>query len=323
MEKSGLIYAFLFNGQGGARPLDWDNISRWVPEDGVLWLHLDYSAEDARDWIINKSALDAVSSSALITEETRPRTTDIGDALLIALRGINLNPGADAEDMVAIRIWADNKRIITTRKRKLLSVIDISEALKNGKGPTTSGEFIVDLTNNLISRMEETIEKLEDRMAELEEKILSTESHALRSDLSEIRRESIMLRRFLAPQREAMNHLYSEKVSWIDKNVRLGLREVTDQLIRYIEDLDAIRDRATVTQEELANRLSEQINNRMYVLSLFAAIFLPLGFLTGLLGINVSGIPGAENKSAFIIVIILLIIVALLQMAIFKKKKWL
>jgi len=323
MEKSGINYAFLFDGQGGGTSLGWDEIRQWTPEKGILWVHLDYSAEDSNNWILNESDLDEVSSAALLTEETRPRATDIGDALLIALRGINLNPGADAEDMVAIRIWTDSKRIITTRKRRLLSAMDVADALKSGKGPRTCGEFLVELTNNLISRMEGAIENLEDRMAEIEEKLLTTESYALRSDLSEIRRESIMLRRFLAPQREAMNRLYSEKVSWINDTVRLGLREATDRLIRYIEDLDAVRDRASVTQEELANRLSEQMNSRMYVLSLVAAIFLPLGFLTGLLGINVAGIPGAENKWAFSIFIILLIIVVFLQMAIFKKKKWL
>ena len=67
------------------------------------------------------------------------------------------------------------------------------------------------------------------------------------------------------------------------------MREVSDQLARYLEDLDEARDRAAVTQEELVNRLSEQMNNKMYILSIVAAIFLPLGFLTGLLGINVGG----------------------------------
>jgi len=57
-----------------------------------------------------------------------------------------------------------------------------------------------------------------------------------------------------------------------------------------IEDLDSARDRAVVTREELVNRLSEQLNMRMYVLSLVAAVFLPLGLLTGSLGINLAGV---------------------------------
>ena len=67
-------------------------------------------------------------------------------------------------------------------------------------------------------------------------------------------------------------------------------KEVPGSLIRYLEDLDSVRDRASVTQEELVNQISEEMNLRMYVFPEVAVVFLPLGFLTGLLGINVGGI---------------------------------
>ena len=63
-----------------------------------------------------------------------------------------------------------------------------------------------------------------------------------------------------------------------------------------IEELDAARDRAAVTQEELASRLAEQSNKRLYVLSVVAAVFLPLGLITGLLGVNLGGIPGTPGS---------------------------
>jgi zinc transporter len=99
----------------------------------------------------------------------------------------------------------------------------------------------------------------------------------------------------MAPQREAIARLQSEKISWLADEDRVRLREVYDRLTRYLEDLDAARERAAVTQEELISRLSEQMDNRMYVLSIVAAIFLPLGFLTGLLGIKRSIKPHSPS----------------------------
>jgi zinc transporter len=130
------------------------------------------------------------------------------------------------------------------------------------------------------------------------------------------------LRRYLAPQREAMARLYNERVPWLNDMDRMRLREVADSTTRYIEDLDASRERAIVIQEELMSRISEQMDKRMYVLSMVAAIFLPLGFLTGLLGINVGGIPGAEYKGSFYIFCGILISVSVMQIYIFKKLKW-
>jgi zinc transporter len=60
----------------------------------------------------------------------------------------------------------------------------------------------------------------------------------------------------------------------------------------------------------------------MYMLSVLAAIFLPLGFLTGLLGINVGGFPGAENPWAFLLFLLFLAGIVVVQMLWFKRKKW-
>jgi zinc transporter len=322
VDNDGLIAAYILDGKGGGQRIGWKEIRQWTPTDGLLWVHLNFTAPEARRWIKEESQLDDVVGDALLAEESRPRVTAFDDGLLIALRGVNLNPGAEPEDMVSLRMWAEKNRIVTTRRRKLLSVADLSSSIEKGKGPKTSGEFLEDVADRLMSRMGGVIDDLEDKVAELEEAVLTKESHELRPLLASIRRDAIYLRRYMAPQREAIARLQSEKISWLTDEDRVRLRETYDRLTRYIEDLDAARERAAVTQEELVSRLSEQMDNRMYVLSIVAAIFLPLGFLTGLLGINVGGIPGAEYKAAFAIFCILLVGLIIIQLVIFRRKKW-
>jgi zinc transporter len=286
----GLIHAFLFDGTGGGRRLEMPDIESWTPEQGVLWTHFDYTSEDVRQWLRNSAGLEELVADALLTEETRPRATAIDNGLLVALRAINMNPGAAPDDMVAIRLWIDNKRIVSTRERVLYSARDIAERLDAGKGPADAADFLVALADRIVWRISDTVDKCEDLVADLEEQVLEAGSSSLRFDLATLRRQTITLRRYLAPQRDALAKLITEKIAWFDDDSRHRLREVGDRLIRNIEDLDAVRERAAVTQEELLSRLSDQMNTRMYVLSVVAAIFLPLGFLTGLLGINV-GIP--------------------------------
>ena len=114
-----------------------------------------------------------------------------------------------------------------------------------------------------------------------------------------------------------------EKTEFLSDTDRIRLREVSDRIIRYVEDLESTRDRATVVQEELNSHLSEQLNSRMYMLSLVAAVFLPLGFLTGFLGVNEGGIPGAENPFGFALVIVVLAVLVALQIWLFKRRNWL
>jgi len=322
-ENDGLILAYILDGAGGGRKIGWEEIKSWQPELGILWIHLNYSVPNVQEWISGQSGLDGVISDALTEEDSRPRCTPFKDGILLGLRGVNMNPGAEPEDMVGIRIWFENNRIISTRRRKLLSIVDIKNAIEQGNGPETLGDFLVQVSGRMMERMRHVIDDLEDAVADVEDQVLATESHQLRSQLANLRRQAISLRRYLSPQREALSRLLSEKISWLEECARIRMREVSDQLARYLEDLDEARDRAVVTQEELVNRLSAQMNNKMNLLSIVAAIFLPLGFLTGLLGINVGGIPGADSKMGFSIFLLLLLIVVVFQFWLFKKKKWL
>tara|TARA_R110001583_G_scaffold1469_12_gene11567 strand:- start:495 stop:1466 length:972 start_codon:yes stop_codon:yes gene_type:complete len=323
MSDNGLIYGFVLDGQGGGKPVDLSQAARWQPEQGLLWLHFDYTLPQTIDWINDTSGLDALVAEALLSEETRPRATPLGDAVLIALRGVNLNPGSDPEDMVSVRIWTDGKRIISTRKRRILSLTDLVGLIQTGEGPENSGQFLSMLSERLTERMKSTIEDIQDQAAEIEELILTAESYDLRNRISQLRRAIISLRRYLSPQKEAMQQLQIAQLSWLESPDRQSIGEESDHITRYTEELDMIRERTAVAHEELTNRLAEQLNNRMYALSMVAAVFLPLGFLTGLLGINVGGMPGTDNSAAFWIVCALLTVTTTLQVWVFKRKQWL
>ena len=323
MESDGLIHAFLLDGNGGGRELCWDEIDNWNPSQGKLWIHLNYTSECASNWLQEKSGLESLIAEALLSEETRPRSTVIGKGVLLTLRGINLNPGADYEDMVSLRIRAEEHRIITTRKRQLLSVTDLKYQLERGCGPVSASHFIISITDLLTSYIEEALERIEGRTSELEEQIISSHDGTLRTQISAIRRDAIILRRYLAPQREAITRMQVNSVSWFTEKDKRELHEIANSLIRLVETLDSIGDRASVAREELTNALSAHLNSRMYVLSIVTAIFLPLGFFTGLLGVNVGGIPGATYKWAFLILLLLLLCVCLCQFFYFRKKDWL
>ena len=316
------VQAYLLDKNGGAVELSYQELNDVDTSNKILWVHFDYSSPEAIEWITNKSKIDSIAIDALLTQETRPRTTILDDSILIALRGVNLNPNSKPEDMVSIRLYISPNLIISTRKRDLLSISEIVESLKKGVGPKSSSEFLVDLTYRVTQRMEDIINQIEDRTDLLEENLIDNVNTKFRNEILAIRRETIILRRYLFPQKEALNKLYNDKITWINEYEKIEIRETNDQVIRYIEELDTIRDKLSLIQEELSNTLSDQVNKKMYILSIISAIFLPLTFLTGLLGINIGGIPGSEDENAFYIFSTILLVIVSIQFYIFIKKKW-
>ncbi len=329
---SGFICGYIFDGEGGARTITLDEADSWQPEDGFLWAHFDWDSQQAASWIgANVEQPEIVES--LLAGDTRPRAVPYDDHLLVILRGVNLNPESDPEDMVSLRTWIGPNRAITTRHRQIMAMTDMRERLAAGTGPTGPGDFLAFIADRLVERMIPTLTSLSDSVDDLEDVILDgdTEATALhgsrveyRTRLAHVRRQAIALRRYLAPQREAINRLHVEAQPWLKPDHKVLLREASDHVTRYVEDLDAIRDRGAVIQDELRNSLSEDMNRTMYVLTVVAAILLPLSFITGLLGINVDGMPGAKDMPlAFWGVVILLAVFAVGQVWLFKRLKWL
>jgi len=321
-DNKGLVFALCLDGKGGGRKVSFEDVRRWKPEDGTLWLHLDYTENAAGEWLNRESGVDPVMVEALTAEETRPRSLVSHGGMLVILRGVNLNPGAEPDDMISLRCWIEANRIVTLRHRRVMAIDDMRQAVESGTGPSGPGAFLEDIADRMVFRMGDVISDLDDAVDALEDEVLTKQSYELRPKIANIRRTTIGLRRYLAPQREVMSRLQNEKVDWLGEQERMRLRELADRTMRYVEDLDAIRERAAVTQEELNSRLAEQMNETMYVLSIVAGIFLPLGLLTGLLGINIGGIPGTENPWAFTIFCVMLLTIASGQVWLFKRMRW-
>jgi len=307
-DPNGLICSYILDGQGGGREVFWSDIASWQPDQGILWVHLDRSGQDSAQWLRDESGVDPIIVDALLADDIRPRVLRQGDDLLVNLRGVNLNPGAEPEDMVGIRMWLSPTRIITSRHRRLATVKDIRDALAAGRGPRNTGDFLASMADGLIERMGAVVTELDDQVDDLEEKMLTEQSANLRANLSDIRKTAITLRRYLAPQREAMSRLLAERTSWLGEREVMRLREVADRLTRHVEDLDAARERAVVTQEELNTRLNERTNKTLYVLTVVSAVLLPPTLLSGLMGINVGGMPGVESSYGFLIVVLISVV---------------
>jgi zinc transporter len=314
--------ALLFDGKGGARDLSDSEVAAWSPSDGLLWVDFNQSSRKAREWLLQDSGIDRHVASILMEGETRPRSLVEAGGLVVIMRGINMNPGAVPDDMVALRIWLDAKLIVTARRRKVLSVADVRDSLLAGDGPTTVGQFLISITGRLSDRIAAAVDNIEQLLEGLDATLAEGDVNAVRGNLSVVRRQAAAIRRHLAPQRDALDRLARSSSALLTDKEQFELREEGDQLTRHIEDLDLARENALVTQEELMNKVALEQNSRMYLLSVVAAIFLPLTFVTGMLGMNVAGLPGTANPNGFLISAMIMIGLGIALAAYFKWKRW-
>ncbi|MBN8198525.1 CorA family divalent cation transporter [Thalassospira povalilytica] len=327
MHKSALINAFQINQDGSAKPIEWSTLQDGLPapsETSYVWVHLDWMGEGVRNWLINIAGIDPTIADTLATRGTRPGVFFYDPGYSLNLRGVNLNAENDPADMISVRFWVTSNMVITLRNQSLKAFDDIRSAIAQNCAPRSIDDFVLTVAERLIHRLENVVRGIEEDVETIEEDqetVAEGKTLALRRRGSDIRNSVSRLRRHLAPQRDALSNYVEQKPAWSDKRFKRRGRALTDKTIRLIEEFDSLRERIQIVNENLMAIETEQMNRTMYWLTVIAGLFLPISFVTGLLGINVGGIPAADNPYGFVTVAVILTAITAFEIWLFKKMR--
>ncbi|HBV75747.1 MULTISPECIES: CorA family divalent cation transporter [Vibrio] len=256
------------------------------------WYHCQRESLGLRKWLQFNDIEPGIIDS-LLKDDTRPRFELYEDgSFLLILRGVNLNEGAKPDDMLSIRLfWRDNS-LITTRKVSSRTISNIRSALLKGNGPKSLPHLLMAIIAGLNLNIEKFLNQTEERLFELDEVEHDD------NELHLIHKRILKLRRFLKPQRYALNDLVEANIPDIN-SVETHSWNVLDTSTRLTESMEFYLEQIQVMKSEIAQDQAEKMNRNTYLFTIVAAIFLPLGFLTGLLGINIGGMPGVDSPTAF------------------------
>ncbi|MBX7528522.1 zinc transporter ZntB [Qipengyuania vesicularis] len=323
--ESPLLFGRVLDGQGGARPIGWEEAQGWRPADPgeVLWLHLCRSRPGVQAWLESELHVPEPTAELLTSDQNRPRAFAEGETLVGTLRGINFNPGAEPEDMISMQLWCDGRRLITLRRHPLQTPREVVALLDRVNGPPDAGATITLLAELMIARMSQSIIDMNYVLDELEHADPEDKADEMLRRISTIRRNCLGLKRHMAPQHEALEQISRDAPYWFEEHDRREIAESIARLRRYLDDIDISKESALVLQDELRARSLASSEHATYMLTIVAGIFLPLGFLTGLLGINVGGVPGMDDPDAFWAVVALCLFLFVALIVVFRRLRWL
>lgn len=289
---------------------------------GFLWLHLEGRDEADLALIKAKRDIPEVAASALAATETRPRCDQIEHGAIINLRGPgDLDPD-DSDRLVSIRLWVTKDRVISLSRRTLAATARVVAKMEAGRAHD-SGDLVAAFAWAISTELDPEVAALSDTLDDVESSLESTLLYPIRRTITAVRSQAIGFRRFVAPDRDALRTLAGLDFDWLADDDRLHIIEAADRFARMAEELESVRERAALLHEQLTDLRAEQIDQRALYISLVAFIFLPLTFITGLLGMNVQGIPYALQPWAFWGVVGFCVAVSAAVIAWFRWRNWL
>ncbi len=289
---------------------------------GFAWLHLEGPAEAVAEAVQRKNDIPDIALHALVATETRPRCDRIEDGAIVNLRGLGEIDPADSDRLVSIRMWVQRGRVLSASRRPLTATATVTAKMEAG-GLADPGDLVAAFAWAISTQLDPEIASLGDQLDDVESDLQPSNLYRLRRAITAIRSQAISYRRFVAPDRDALRTLASLDFDWLAEDDRLHILEAADRFARMAEELEAVRERAALLHEQITDLRAELIDQRALLISIVAFIFLPLTFITGLLGMNVEGIPYAHSAWSFWGVTAFCVAVAVTVLTWFARKHWL
>ncbi len=282
----------------GAHKVTRDEATAALGTAPFVWVHFDQCDTTTEAWLNAHGNMPPLIVSAMLATETRPRLEILDDGGLLNLRGLDDSEDHNPDLLSSVRVWVAKGRAFSVTRRDLSSMGKVEAAIVAGK-VLDPGDFIAKLAGAITAELDPDVADLGDTLDDCEEHVDTKGILSMRSTIAATRSRAIAYRRFLAPQRTALERMAQIDGDWLGEDDRLHISEAADRAARMVEELEAIRERSALLHEQLTDLRAELLDTRGLIIAVVALIFLPLTFLTGLLGMNVDGIPYAHEPWAF------------------------
>ena len=178
------------------------------------------------------------------------------------------------------------------------------------------------LLDLVVDHVFETLERIGDATETLEDRALADPDPEVHAAISGLRREAVLLRRAVWPLREVLAGLQREDTPYVEDSTQPYLRDAYDHLVQAVEMLESVREVLGSVSDLYLSALGMRQNEVMKVLTVVGTIFLPLGFLTGLYGMNFDVMPELHWRYGYPALLSVMALVTAGTLVYFRRRGW-
>ena len=289
----------------------------------VIWVDVDVSDEAGTNWLSTQSGLSEEVKSQLLQPGKFSKRENLEQGLLVNLCALSLANKTNDGELITLGLFLEPNRVITVRSRKIVPVEEVRSRVKAGTGPKTPLGFLALTVVCIKKPLEPVITRIAEETAELEARVLEDNVTSRSESLNALRREVFRVRRYISPFQNILRLIRSDPTIDASDDDSRALEGAAELLARYLNALEDCRERTLLLHDLIEARMSQTMAQATYNLTIIATVFLPLTFVTGLLGMNVAGIPEEHAPWGFWVVVGALVVLAIGSWAWLRWKKWL
>jgi magnesium transporter len=256
----------------------------------------------------------------------RPKIEDFETYLFIVVKMLNYSDKDNEIKAEQISLIFGKNFVISFQESEGDVFDPIRERIRNNKSrirKVGTDYLAYSLLDAIVDNYFSILEKIGEQIEALEEEVVVNPVPEILQSIYDLKREMIFLRKSLWPLREVVSGLQRGESTLIQKSTHIYLRDMYDHIIQVMDAVETFRDMTSGMLDIYMSSVSNKMNEVMKVLTIFAAIFIPLTFIAGIYGMNFHYMPELSIPWAYPMVWIVIILVSVSFIAYFKHKQWL
>ena len=257
---------------------------------GVSWINVDGIGDpESLSQLGELYGLHVLALEDVVNVHQRPKFEDYGNTDFIVLRMPSLRPQLDLEQ---VSMFVGDRFVITIQERPGDCFDFLRDRIRNGKGRIRrrDGAYLAySVLDAIVETFYPVVESYSDQLEEIESRVLANQTENVVGEVHAVRHDLRVLRRALGPTREVLSSMARADASDSEDDTHIFLRDCHDHTVQLMEALDTNRELASSLMDMHLSNVSMRMNEVMKVLTIIATIFMPLGFIAGLYGMNFDG----------------------------------
>jgi magnesium transporter len=259
-------------------------------QTGVNWINIDGIGDpDTLSQLGQIFGLHVLALEDVVNLHQRPKFEDYGETAFIVLRMPSLRPHLDLEQ---VSVFVRDNLVITIQERPGDCFDALRDRIRNAKGRVRNrgGAYLAySVLDAIVETFYPVVESYSDQLEDIENRVLANETESVVAEIHAVRHDLRVLRRTIAPTRDVLSAMTRADKSESDGDTHVFLRDCHDHVVQLMEALDTNRELASSLMDMHLSNVSMRMNEVMKVLTIIATIFMPLGFIAGVYGMNFDG----------------------------------
>ncbi len=296
--------------------------------EGLTWENILRPTEKTTERLGKKHKFHHLDLEDCLSKIQRPKIDEYDKYLFIVLHFPYYDKTTDSIKQDEVDIFVGGNFLITLSPgnkvlNKLFDNVRRRITLKKKYMGTTSGYLLYHIIDEMFGECFPLIDNLSDEIDELEKGVFELEKpRDMLKEILSTKKDIINYRRIIIPQRTMIAQLEHKNKKFLPENLDVYFDDVVDKVEKIFNNLETLWDIVTSLHETNESILSHNTNNIIKILTIFSVVMLPLTFVTGLYGMNVAGLPGAEQPLAFVMIAGILISIVFAMLVFFRIKRW-